>query len=81
MIATALLSVVLAVIVALVFLFVVFLPLFCLIDVVARPSSTFREVGSSKALWVVLLIWLTLLAAVIYLASVRPRLEAAKGLV
>ena len=79
MIASAFASGVIAVALGLVFVFVAFLPVFCLIDAISRPSTAFRAVGSSKALWVVLLIWLNLFASIVYLASVRPKLEAAKA--
>jgi hypothetical protein len=64
---------------ALIFIFVALLPLFCFIDVVFTPSTTFRSAGSSKALWVVLIIWLNILAAFIYLVVVRPRLSDVKA--
>jgi hypothetical protein len=60
----------------LVLVVVAFLPLYCILDAALTPSTTFRNAGSSKALWAVLLIWLNLFASVIYLASVRPRLKA-----
>ena len=64
------------VILGLVFVVVAFLPLYCILDAASTPSTTFRDAGSSKALWIVLLIWLNLFASVIYLASVRPKLKA-----
>ncbi len=63
-----------------VFVVVAFLPLYCILDAATTPSTTFRDAGSSKALWIVLLIWLNLFAAVIYLASIRPRLKLQDGL-
>ncbi len=56
------------------------LPLFCNIDATSRPSATCRAAASSRTLWVVLLIWPNIIASVVYLASVRPGLEAAKVL-
>jgi hypothetical protein len=56
----------------------VLLPLYCILDAATTPSKTFRDAGSSKALWIVLLIWLNLFAVVIYLASIRPRLRRAQ---
>lgn len=69
-------TVLLGLVFVVVFAFVAFLPLYCILDAASRPSATFRAAGSNKTLWVVLLIWLNLFAAVVYLSSVRPRLEA-----
>ena len=55
-------------------------PIFCFIDVVRTPSTTFRAVGSSKILWIVLLIWFTIFAGIVYLAAVRPKLLDFKGI-
>jgi hypothetical protein len=59
-------------------------PLWAIIDALIRPAAAFRAAGSSKALWVtlVLVLWLLtgvlgLLLAVVYLAAIRPRVRAA----
>lgn len=58
-------------------------PLWAIIDASRRPASSFQQIGSDKSRWILLLVLLTVLfdvggivAASIYLASVRPRLAA-----
>jgi hypothetical protein len=53
-------------------------------DVISRPTAGFKAAGSSKPMWLILLIvaWLLtivvgLILSVVYLASVRPRVRAA----
>jgi len=59
-------------------------PLWAIIDASRRPASSFGEIGSDKSRWVLLLVLLTILfnvggivAATVYLATVRPRLASA----
>jgi hypothetical protein len=60
------------------------LALWALVDVIRRPSEDFQRAGKNKTLWVVLLIGgflfaglLEGLVAIIYLATVRPKVRAA----
>ena len=60
------------------------LPLWAIVDVISRPKAGFKAAGSSKALWLTLLIvtWILtmvvgLVLSVVYLASIRPRVRAA----
>lgn len=45
-----------------------------IIDAATRPDWVFERARSSKVLWIVLIAALGVIAAVIYLLSVRPRL-------
>ena len=66
-------------------LFIAFvIPLWAILDVISRPTAGFKEAGSSKALWLILLIatWILtmvvgLVLSVVYPASIRPRVRAA----
>jgi hypothetical protein len=60
------------------------LGLWALVDVIIRPKQDFQAAGKSKALWVVLLVvgflfagLLAGLFAIIYLATVRPKVRGA----
>lgn len=53
------------------------LPLYCIIDAAGRSSEDFRKADSNKVLWIVLLFYFTFVAALIYLAVIRPRVKAA----
>lgn len=44
-------------------------------DTIKRSEAEFRAVGSSKTMWLLLLISLSLFAAPVYLITVRPRLK------
>jgi DUF1707 SHOCT-like domain/Protein of unknown function (DUF2516) len=59
------------------------IPLWAIIDASQRPASSFQQVGSDKSRWVLLLVLLTIffniggiVAAAVYLASVRPKLAS-----
>jgi hypothetical protein len=59
------------------------LPLWAITDAARRPAASFRQIESDKTRWVLLLVLLTVFfniagiaAAIVYLASVRPRLAA-----
>ncbi len=66
-------------------LFIAFvIPLWAIVDAISRPTAGFKAAGSSKALWLILLIvtWILtglvgLILSVVYLASIRPRVRAA----
>jgi preprotein translocase subunit SecY len=60
------------------------IPLWAVADAVSRPSAAFAAANSSKALWISLVVVLWFLTgivgivlAVVYLASIRPRVRAA----
>jgi hypothetical protein len=59
------------------------LPIWALIDAISRPSAAFTAAGSSKGLWITLIVVFWLLTGIIgavlsivYLASIRPRVRA-----
>jgi hypothetical protein len=59
-------------------------PLWAIIDASRRPASSFHEIGSDKSRWILLLVLLTIffnvggiVAAGVYLATVRPKLAPA----
>jgi hypothetical protein len=58
-------------------------PLWAIIDASQRPEASFRQVGSDKSRWILLLVLLTvffnvggIVAAGVYLATVRPKLKS-----
>jgi uncharacterized membrane protein len=60
--------------------------LWALIDAASKPSSAWEASGQNKTLWIVLLAVglicggiVGLIAAIVYLASIRPRVLAAQG--
>jgi hypothetical protein len=60
--------------------------IWALVDAISRPSGAFAAAGSNKALWITLIIVFWLLTgivgpilAVVYLASIRPRVRAITG--
>jgi hypothetical protein len=55
-------------------------------DAISRPSRAFAAAGSNKAMWITLILVFWLLTgiigpilAVVYLASIRPRVRAVTG--
>jgi hypothetical protein len=59
------------------------IPIWALVDSIARPSSAFSAADSSKGMWVALIAitWLLtgivgLVLSIVYLASIRPRVRA-----
>ena len=62
------------------------LPAGALVDAVSRPTGAFQAAGSNKAMWISLIVagWLFglilgVVAAVVYLGSIRPRVRAITG--
>ena len=62
------------------------IPIWAIVDAASRPSGAFSAAGSSKAMWISLIVifWLItgvvgLILAVVYLASIRPRVRASTG--
>jgi hypothetical protein len=59
------------------------IPIWAFADAVSRPSAAFAAAGSSKGLWITLIVvlwFLTgivgLILSIVYLASIRPRVRA-----
>lgn len=59
------------------------IPIWALIDSISRPSGAFTAAGSSKGMWIALIVlfWLFtgivgVILSVVYLASIRPRVRA-----
>jgi len=59
------------------------IPVWALIDSISRPSGAFTAAGSSKGMWIALIVlfWLFtgivgVILSVVYLASIRPRVRA-----
>lgn len=58
-------------------------PIWALIDAISRPTAAFVAAGSSKGMWIALIVifWfftgvIGLILSVVYLASIRPRVRA-----
>jgi hypothetical protein len=64
------------ILVAIFLILLVGLPLYCIIDAVNRSSEDFLAADSNKTLWVVLPFVFGIVAAIVYLAAIRPKLEA-----
>ena len=61
-------------------------PIWAIADAASRPTGAFVAAGSSKALWITLIVvfWLVtgvvgFVLACVYLASIRPRVKAISG--
>jgi hypothetical protein len=59
------------------------LPIWAVVDAASRPSSAFRAAGSSKALWITLIVvfwfltgFIGMILSIVYLASIRRRVKA-----
>lgn len=58
-------------------------PIWALVDSISRPRRAFTAAGSSKGMWIALIVlfWLFtgiigVVLSVVYLASIRPRVKA-----
>jgi Na+-driven multidrug efflux pump len=58
-------------------------PVWAIVDAASRPSGAFSAAGSSKTMWIVLIVvgWLVtgligIVLALVYLVSIRPRVRA-----
>ncbi len=67
-----------------IFVVVLVIPIWALVDAGSRPSGAFKAAGSSKGLWIALIALLTLFTGIIgmviaiaYLVAIRPRVKAA----
>jgi hypothetical protein len=70
-------------VVIVIFLVGLVIPVWAIVDAASRPSGAFAAAGSSKTLWIVVIVigWLVtgligIVLAVVYLASIRPRVRA-----
>ena len=61
-------------------------PIWAIADAASRPTGAFVAAGSSKALWITLIVvfWLVtgvvgFVLACVYLAAIRPRVKAISG--
>jgi uncharacterized protein DUF2516 len=61
-------------------------PVWAIVDAASRPAGAFTAAGSSKAMWITLIVvfWLVtglvgFVLACVYLASIRPRVKASSG--
>lgn len=45
-----------------------------LVDAARRPDSEYQAVGSSKVLWIVLIVVLGVIGSLIYLLAIRPKM-------
>jgi hypothetical protein len=59
------------------------IPIWALVDSISRPTGAFTAAGSSKGMWIALIVlfWLFtgivgVILSVVYLASIRPRVKA-----
>jgi|ERR1035437_1446559 ribose/xylose/arabinose/galactoside ABC-type transport system permease subunit len=57
------------------FIVLVGLPLYCIIDAATRSSDEFAKADSNKTLWIVLPFVFGIVAAIVYLAAIRPKLK------
>lgn len=62
------------------------IPVWAIVDAASRPSAAFAAAGSSKAMWITLIVvfWLVtgligFVLACVYLASIRPRVRTVSG--
>ena len=59
------------------------IPVWAIVDAASRPSGAFAAAGSSKPMWIILMVigWLVtgvigVVLAIVYLATIRPRVRA-----
>ena len=71
---------VIVLLIALVFLVI---PIWAIVDAISRPAGAFAAAGSSKGMWIalVVLFWfftgiIGFILSIVYLASIRPRVRA-----
>lgn len=51
-----------------------------LVDMLRRPAGEWDEAGQNQLLWVLLVVFLTVIGVVLYVAVARPRLEDAASI-
>ena len=66
-----------------IFLVFLVLPIWALVDASSRPAGAFAAAGSSKGMWIALIVVFTLLTgivgvvlSIVYLATIRRRVKA-----
>lgn len=71
------------VLVLLIALVALIVPIWALVDSISRPTAAFTAAGSSKGMWIALIVlfWLFtgiigVVLSIVYLASIRPRVRA-----
>jgi hypothetical protein len=71
------------VLVLLIALVTLIFPIWALVDSISRPTAAFTVAGSSKGMWIVLIVlfWLFtgiigVVLSIVYLVSIRPRVAA-----
>jgi hypothetical protein len=59
------------------------IPIWAIVDAATKPSAAFRAAGSSKAMWIALIVVFSLftgiiglILAIVYLSWIRPRVRA-----
>jgi hypothetical protein len=59
------------------------IPIWALVDAISRPGAAFTAAGSSKGMWLALILvfWIFtgvvgFILSIVYLASIRPRVSA-----
>lgn len=51
-----------------------------LVDMLRRPAADWEEAGQNQLVWVLLVVFLTLIGVILYFAVARPRLEDAASI-
>lgn len=62
---------------ALSFLLLIGVSIYAIVDVASRSDREFKAIGSERTTWLLLVLFVTVPAAIAYLVGVRPRLLAA----
>ncbi len=59
------------------------IPIWALVDAISRPTGAFSAAGSSKGMWIALIVLFCLFTgivgvvlSIVYLTSIRPRVKA-----
>ena len=60
-------------VIAMFFIVLLAMPLYCVIDAAMRSSRAFESADSNKTLWIVLPLVFGFIAAIVYLVAVRPK--------
>lgn len=64
-------------ILAIFFLALIGVSIYAIVDVASRSDREFKAIGSERTTWLLLVLFVTVPAAIAYLVGVRPRLLAA----
>jgi hypothetical protein len=60
-------------VIAMFFIVLLAMPLYCVIDAAMQSSRAFESADSNKTLWIVLPLVFGFIAAIVYLVAVRPK--------